>query len=413
MSLHLFDAVGIELEYMIVDAASLDVRPIADHVLRDDQGNPVSDVDQGLISWSNELASHVIELKTNGPVQEIAPLAAEFQKNIQTLNRQFTSAHARLLPTAMHPWMDPDREMQLWPHEYSAVYHLFDQIFNCRGHGWANLQSMHINLPFSGDEEFGRLHAAIRLILPLLPGLAASSPVKEGVRTGVCDTRLDVYRSNAKAIPSVSGRVIPEQAYDSAAYDREVFQPMFRDIAPYDPEGLLQEEFLNARGAIARFGRGSIEIRVLDVQECPQADLAIAALTIAVLKMLVEETWTSTVEQQSVTIDSLEPILLAAIQYGDEAIVSDANVLRHFGCSATEMTLSGLWRELYVAASERDPELFSRFSAPIETILTQGCLAHRILKELNGQTGRHALHEVYQRLAECLETGESFRVVTQ
>ena len=39
-----------------------------------------------------------------------------------------------------------------------------------------------LNLPFSSDEEFGRLHAAIRLLLPLLPALAASSPLVEVYR---------------------------------------------------------------------------------------------------------------------------------------------------------------------------------------------------------------------------------------
>ena len=39
---------------------------------------------------------------------------------------------------------------------------------------------MHVNLPFADDAQFARLHAAIRLVLPLLPALAASSPIAEG-----------------------------------------------------------------------------------------------------------------------------------------------------------------------------------------------------------------------------------------
>ena len=52
---------------------------------------------------------------------------------------------------------------------------------------------------------------------------------------------------------------------------------MYDDIAPLDPDAVLQHEWLNARGAIARFDRNTIELRVLDVQECPRADLAICA----------------------------------------------------------------------------------------------------------------------------------------
>src|SRR5690606_17301416 len=141
--------------------------------------------------------------------------------------------------------------------------------------GWANLQSVHLNLPFDGDEEFGRLHAAIRLVLPILPALAASSPLKDGHYTGLKDTRLDVYQSNQRKVPSIAGRVVPEQVFTQKDYEEQILQRNYQDIAPYDPEGILQDEWLNSRGAIARFQRNAIEIRVLDIQECPAADLAI------------------------------------------------------------------------------------------------------------------------------------------
>jgi len=47
--------------------------------------------------------------------------------------------------------MDPNREMVIWPHDYSVVYEAFNRIFDCRGHGWANLQAVHLNLPFADD----------------------------------------------------------------------------------------------------------------------------------------------------------------------------------------------------------------------------------------------------------------------
>src|SRR5690606_7705226 len=108
---------------------------------------------------------------------------------------------AMLMPTAMHPWFDPATETRLWPHEYSPVYETYNRIFGCQGHGWSNLQSMHVNLPFANDEEFARLHAAIRLALPILPALAASSPLVEGRVTGLADSRLDFYRFNSRRLP--------------------------------------------------------------------------------------------------------------------------------------------------------------------------------------------------------------------
>ncbi len=194
------------------------------------------------------------------------------------------------MPTAMHPWMDPN-DVELWPHGTREIYDTFDRIFSCKGHGWANLQSMHINLPFHGDEEFARLHAAIRFLLPILPGLAASSPIIDGERNGILDNRLVAYRTNCAKIPSVTGDVVPEPVGSIGEYHERVLEPIYRDLAPHDPEGVLRNEWVNARGAIARFDRMAIEIRVLDVQETPLMDVAYAALIVEVLRLLTTEQW--------------------------------------------------------------------------------------------------------------------------
>src|SRR3569832_1608223 len=105
------------------------------------------------------------------------------------------------------------------------------------------------------------------------------------------DTRVDVYRSNARRIPSVSGLVIPEQVFTRADYESMLLGPLYAALAPHDPEGVLQHEWANARGCIARFERMAIEIRLLDLQEYPGADLAIAALVVGALLLLVGVCW--------------------------------------------------------------------------------------------------------------------------
>ena len=234
-SLGLFEAFGIELEYMIVDAESLDVRPISDAALTAAAGELTGEVDLGTISWSNELALHVLELKVSEPVSDLAQVSVDFQLSVASANEILSRFGARLMPTAMHPWMNPDSEMKLWPHDYSPVYEAFNRIFNCRGHGWANLQSTHWNLPFRNEREFAKLHAAIRLILPLLPGIAASSPIYDEQFRGPLDCRLEVYRKNSAKIPSITGLVVPEAVYTEADYEREIYQRMYRDIAAEDP----------------------------------------------------------------------------------------------------------------------------------------------------------------------------------
>jgi len=404
---HLFQVTGIEIEYMIVDAASLRVLPRADLVLRDAAGQTVSDVEHADISWSNELVSHVIELKTSGPVPCLAGTATAFQDHVRRINAILAPHGARLLPTGAHPFMDPATETVLWPHEYGPVYAAFDRIFGCKGHGWSNLQSMHVNLPFCGDEEFGRLHAAVRLLLPILPALTASTPILDGRVAGLMDGRMGFYGKNSARVPSVAGLVAPEPIFDEATYRRDIFERMYRDMAPLDPEGLLCDEFLNARGAIARFDRGAIEIRVLDSQECPAADLAVAGLIRGVLAALVSGRLGDAMRLRDMDTARLAGILQAVVRDADATIIDDADYQTALGLPKGPITAGEGWRALYEAVAadmEHDPA----WEAPLQTMLTRGCLARRILCALDGDVSRPNLVAVYRRLADCLEAGEMF-----
>ena len=392
MTLSLFEGFGVELEYMVVSEGSLDVAPIVDELFLKYAGSYVSDIERGPLSWSNELVAHVVELKTTLPVGTLDGVAAAFQRDVQELNRLLAGYDARLLPTGMHPWMDPSRETRLWPHDNDVIYQAFDRIFGCSGHGWSNLQSAHLNLPFDGDAEFGKLHAAIRMILPLIPALSASTPYMDGKRGTALDQRLAVYRTNAKRIPSVCGRVIPEPVYTRATYERELLGRIYADIAPLDPDGILQDEFLNARGAIARFGRGSIEIRIIDTQECPAADLAIIALVVTTLEDLVRERWTTGREQASWATERLADIYDRVVVDGDLAVIDDPLYLAAFGLSIEKATAAEVWHaivEQVVSAPRLQQHL------PSLSVLTKGGpLARRILRRTGPSPTREKLHEV-------------------
>lgn len=405
-TLGLFQAVGVELEYMIVDAQSLDMRAISDELLTAEAGELTSDVAFDDVTWSNELVMHVIEIKTTRPVapRDLAAAHRGFRDHVGRINEQLRGFGARLLPAAMHPWMDPFTQSRLWPHDNSAIYAAFNRVFDCRGHGWANLQSMHLNLPFADDEEFGRLHAAIRLLLPILPALAASSPVMDGRATGLLDNRLHVYRSNCARIPSVTGRVVPEPVFTIDAYHRDILGRIYADLAPHDPDAILRDEWANARGAIARFVRNTIEVRVLDVQECPAADCAIAALVVAVLRLLVEETWSDTAAQRAWAVEPLAALLERTTREAEAAVIEDAAYRRMFGDEAPgPRTAGALWRHLLAEVRRRDPEAVAFCGGHLDTLMAQGPLARRLLTALGPAPDRAALERTYRRLAECVQ----------
>lgn len=408
--LGLFDAVGIELEYMIVDRDTLDVRPICDQLFKAASGADTSDVEpdgpDGVVSWSNELALHVVELKTQRPVRSTDGLADALQEHVRRINTLLEPMNARLLPTAMHPWMNPNAETRLWPHENNEIYRAYDRIFGCRGHGWGNLQSTHINLPFANDEEFGRLHAALRLLLPLLPAIAASSPIVDGDWSPISCQRMEVYRSNSKRVPMMTGLVVPEPVFTRVAYERDILGRLYDDLRPHDPEGVLRHEFANARGAMARFDRGAIEIRVLDIQECPAADLAIATLITEIVRAIVTERWMSYEDQQRVRTEPLHGVLLDTIRYADRTRIWERAVLDAFGVKQSMVWASDLWSSLLEQVLPDHPQ----WSPMLRRMIKTGSLANRIGQRIRRFPTKPELEAVYGELADCLQNGELFRV---
>jgi glutamate---cysteine ligase / carboxylate-amine ligase len=402
---HLFERFGVELEYMIVDTDTLDVLPIADRLIHAVGSARKNEVRHGAVRWSNELVLHVLEMKTDGPAPALDGLAGLFQSEVRALDDLLRDHGARLLPSAMHPWMDPHRETRLWPHGDKTIYETFHRIFDCRGHGWSNLQSTHLNLPFRGDAEFNRLHTAIRLLLPLLPALAASSPYLEGRRAPFLDMRIDAYRRNCARIPAITGRTVPEWIPSQSRYQSLVFDRIARDLAPLDPGGILEPEWTNARGAIARFSRSTIEIRLLDLQECPAADLAILQFVVAILRQLVDESLAPRPLQKNQRVADLEALLLDAAQNAEQSVIADRRYLAALGL---EKIRAATARDVLLSLLDRVAPSGAPWRPAIEFILRHGTLARRLVQSAGQRPSREKLRDTYSRLADSLRTGTLF-----
>jgi gamma-glutamyl:cysteine ligase YbdK (ATP-grasp superfamily) len=406
--LHLFQAYGVELEYMIVDRDTLQVRPITDELLKHVLGSYGSDFENGMVTWSNELVVHVVELKSTKPESNFTSLENQFAENIRKINGILTGWNAMLLPTAAHPFMDPGSETKLWPHDNNEVYEIYNKIFDCRGHGWSNLQSTHLNLPFYDDEEFAKLHAAVRLILPILPALCASSPILDSKFSGMLDTRLHYYKTNQAKLPSITGKVIPEAVFSRRTYFNAVYEKIKSDIAPYDNDEVLDPIWVNSRGAIPRFDRGSVEIRVMDIQECPSADLAIVTLVIETLKALVNGKFINHEQQIGWKADTLAVILDRTAEKAHDTLIENADYLKAFGMSAESSKASELWQHIFNKIVSDGNDSLKRWMPEIDVILKQGTLAHRIMKAVGPQLSRENILSVYKQLASCLAQNKMF-----
>lgn len=406
--IHLFQGYGVELEYMLVDRDTLKVKPITDELIKHETGAYQSDFDNGMVTWSNELVLHVVELKSTRPENNFNALENAFAENVRRINAILAASNTILMPTAAHPFMDPVAETKIWPHENNEVYDIYNRIFDCRGHGWSNLQSTHLNLPFYDDEEFAKLHAAVRLVLPLLPALCASSPILDGSLTGLLDTRLKFYKSNQARIPSITGKVIPEAVFSKRNYLNSIYEKIKSDIAPFDPENVLSPIWVNSRGAIPRFDRGSIEIRVMDIQECPSADMAIVTLVIETIKALVNEKFLDFESQTKWRTDFLSHLLDKAAEKAQEATIDDAAFLEVFGFPDKSATMVELWRHITGRLVRSGNSGVSTWKREIDVLLKEGTLSQRIVRALDGDHSRKNITLVYKRLCDCLAQNKMF-----
>jgi gamma-glutamyl:cysteine ligase YbdK (ATP-grasp superfamily) len=401
----LAEVTGIELQYMVVDKSTLAVRPIVGQLFTDMVGQVTSNVQRGDVDLSNEIVSHIVELKTAKPTRNIARFRKKFHTEVKAINAILEKHGCMLLPTGMHPFMDPSTESVLWPHDRADVYGLYDTIFDRRQHGWSNVQCMHLNLPFANDDEFAKLHAAVRVLLPILPALSAASPILEDRVGGSLDMRMEHYLKHQRKVPELMGQLIPEAVFSQEDYYREVFAPIAKALAPHDAQGILDHHFANSRGASARFDRGSIEIRVIDAQECPGADLAIAELVTTVLKGLCNGKWMSSYVQRAWHESDLLAIFKDAMVKAGRASINNVEYLRTFGVEGDMASMNSIWRKLF---EDVRSELSASCQEHIALILEKGCLAQRIVARTGKHPDRSKLLEVYGELAQCLADDRAF-----
>ncbi len=401
----LFEVTGVELEYPTVRREDLAVESLVEPLFRKLAGRPVSEVEHGKATFSNELADHVFEVKTSRPQRSLIAAEKILASSVKSVSRVLRNEFdARLLPTAMHPLMDPAAG-KTWRRSGRAIYETYGRLFNLKAHGWMNVQSCHLNFPFGTEAETVALHNAITCLLPYLPALTASSPVVEGKLGPAVDNRLTFYRHNQERFPLNAGDVIPEYMTGYAQYKRDILKPIYSALAAVPEASRLRHEWVNSRGAIVRFMRDAIEIRILDTQECVRMDIACAlfvrACLITLTRELLEGKWS--LPERAALIADYESV----IAQGGRAQVT-ATHLKAGGRtpgSAKRLLLHLLERSSGDAESGSVPYL-----GLVQRRLERGSLSERIRAKLvrgsKGDPSPDRIRAVYTELADCLEANE-------
>jgi len=384
---------GPEHEFSVIDE-KLQPLPIVDKVIKDVHGRIVNNVDLGEFSFGKELQAHVAEFKANTPFDS-PEVFEETMHNAVLRILDFLEKRygARLLGLGMHPSLLLDK-VKVWSHRDRQIYEALSRIFNLNQHGWLNIQSFQLNLPFKNEHEAVRLYNALASLLPYLPAIAASSPIYESKIGDYVDNRLHFYLMNQTEVPSITGDIIPEYVGSFEEYEKTTIRQYSYDLAKVNaPRCLLNKEWLNSRGAVIRFDRRAVEIRIMDEQECVKSDVALSCLIRAVLRGILQQEEVFEHLPHDVLVNNLH----AVIRDGLDALVQHPK-----GSTARQVC-----RHLLRIAEENASSEEKKYLGIIKRRIENGNLSDLILKEVTKKVLKtdfgEAILEVYSSLASSLE----------
>jgi glutamate--cysteine ligase len=398
----------MELEYPTVDR-DLNVVPLVEEAFRVLAGRATSDVDLGAVGFSNEIADHVFEVKTGAPLRSLADAEEALVEGIGRFSAVLRDGWgARLLPTGMHPWFNPAKG-RLWTRSNGRIYRTYARLFDVQTHGWMNVHAAHLNLPMGGEEDAVAMHTAAALLIPYLPALAASSPMHDGELQPSADARLAWILEHQARIPESCGELVPEYVGSFGEYRKNILQPMYAALDALPDAGAIRHDFFNARGAVFKFSRRAMEVRVLDTQECVKMDVAVAVFVRSALKFL-----TARIKKGRMVLPPhaiLVEDFRACIRDGSRARVVAPRVPGDRDADGRTSARDAL-RALLAGARKAVRRDEAPYLDLVERMIETGSLSERIRAELepfadaDDERFTEAARRIYIELMDCLEANE-------
>ena len=389
------EVLGPEHELSLVDD-ELKALPIADKIIKDYCGKMMNFVELPYFTFGKEMQLHVMEIKANVPFRSPVDDEVTMQKAVVTLSGLVEKFHAHLLGTGMHPLLKLG-DTGVWPHRHKKIYDEYGKVFNLKQHGWLNIQSFHLNLPYQKEADGVLLHNLLTNLCPYLPAISASSPIFEGAFGANVDNRLAFYKVNQAEVPSVSGDVVPEYVSSFKTYHDGVIGKYSRDLKDAGAgESILFKEWVNSRGVIFRFDRSALEVRVMDEQECIKSDVALSCFVRAALRGLLYS----------------EPTLLP-----HEVLVNDFNSVLSKGLDAPVQnpygpTARSVCKHLFDVAWSNASDEEKKFLPLVKKRIEEGNLSDVIRRAVERRAQctdfREAIVDVYSMLIRCLVNNEFY-----
>jgi carboxylate-amine ligase len=249
--------VGIEEEFAVLDALSLDLVPRFEE-LRDAAaaGDPTLSE-----SIAGELISSEIEIRS-GRGEDLADALAR-QRDLR--QRLFTLAGSRgiaLGATGTHPWSDYREQHNIDTEHYRRVVDGLQYVARRN-----NTFSLHVHVGVRGADRAIRVCDRLRPVLPLLLAISANSPYIDARDSGLHSGRSQTF---TKSFPRCG---IPDSFGTWAAYkDYVEFLVSTNSIVEYT------QVWWSIR---PHFSFGTVEVRICDAQSTAQEAEALTGLIVA------------------------------------------------------------------------------------------------------------------------------------
>jgi len=249
--------VGIEEEFAVLDALSLDLVPRFEE-LRDTAaaGDPLLSE-----SIAGELISSEIEIRS-GRGEDLADALAR-QRDLR--QRLFTLAGSRgiaLGATGTHPWSDYREQHNIDTEHYHRVVDGLQYVARRN-----NTFSMHVHVGVHGADRAIRVCDRLRPVLPLLLAISANSPYIDARDSGLHSGRSQTF---TKSFPRCG---IPDSFGSWAAY---------KDYVDFLVNTNSIVEYTQVWWSIRpHFSFGTVEVRICDAQSTAQEAEALTGLIVA------------------------------------------------------------------------------------------------------------------------------------
>jgi len=248
--------VGLEEEFAVLDAGSLELVPRFEELRDAGQADPVL-----AESIAGELISSEIEIRSGRGLDLGAAFAAQRDRR----RRLFALAASRGLAlgaTGTHPWSDY-REQKIIETEH---YHRVED--GLKYVAWRNNTfSVHVHVGVRGADRAVLVCDRLRPVLPLLLAISANSPFLDGRDSGLHSARSQIF---TKSFPRCG---VPDAFGSWGAFAEYIdFLVRTRSIVEYT------QVWWSVR---PHFSFGTVEVRICDVQMTAVESEALAGLIVA------------------------------------------------------------------------------------------------------------------------------------